>query len=125
MNQTQILPTYDRRLPVCIVLAASIIGSSGCAYIPNLGSAPSLKPVGQLESAKTFTASSRDWPGDHWWESYGDSQLNSLIEEALRDSPDLELAHARLRQAGAVVQGAGSALMPEVIGNASFTKEKR
>lgn len=125
MNQPPFLPTYVRRLPVCIVLAASIIGSNGCAYIPNLGSAPALKPVGQLESAKTFTASSRTWPGDHWWENYGDPQLNSLIEEALRDSPDLELAQARLHQAGAAVQGAGAALMPEVTGNASFTKEKQ
>lgn len=125
MNQTYILPTYGRRFPVCIVLAASIIGGNGCAYIPNLGSEPSLKSVGQFESTKTFTASASTWPGDHWWENYSDPQLNSLIEEALRDSPDLELAQARLHQAGAAVQGAGAALMPEVTGNASFTKDKQ
>jgi efflux transporter, outer membrane factor (OMF) lipoprotein, NodT family len=125
MNQTHILPFYGRRLPVCIVLVASIVGGNGCAYIPNLGSAPSLKPVGQLESSKTFTGSSKIWPGDRWWESYGDLQLNSLMEAALQGSPDLDLAQARLHQAGAVVQGAGAALMPEVTGNASFTKDKQ
>ncbi len=125
MNQTHILPFYGRRLPVCIVLVASIIGGNGCAYIPNLGPEPSLKPVGRLESAKSFTAAPTTWPGDHWWKNYGDPQLNSLVEEALRDSPDLDLARARLHQAGATVQGAGAALMPEVTGNASFTQDKQ
>ncbi|NCB56857.1 MAG: efflux transporter outer membrane subunit [Gammaproteobacteria bacterium] len=125
MNQIQKFQIYKQRLPVCIVLVASIVGGNGCAYIPNLGPTPSLKPVEQLGSAKSFTAPATIWPGDHWWKNYGDPQLNSLVEEALRNSPDLELARARLHQAGASVQGAGAVLMPEVTGNASFTKDKQ
>lgn len=125
MNQIQMFQISKRRLPVCIVLVASIVGGNGCAYIPNLGPTPSLKPVEQLGSTKSFTAPLSSWPGDHWWKNYGDPQLNLLIEEALRNSPDLELAHARLHQAGATVQGAGAVLMPEVTGNASFTKDKQ
>lgn len=125
MNQPHILPARRSRVSICIVLAASMIGASGCAYMPNLGTAPSVKPVEQLSSTKTFADSSIAWPGDHWWENYGDPQLNSLVEEALRDSPDLELARARLHLAGAAVQGANAAMMPEVSGNASFTKAKQ
>jgi NodT family efflux transporter outer membrane factor (OMF) lipoprotein len=84
-----------------------------------------LKPVDQLGSTKSFTAPAVAWPGDRWWQAYGDAQLDALIEEALRDSPDLKQAQARLHLAGAAVQGAGAALMPEVTGNAAFTKEKQ
>lgn len=107
------------------VMAALLVALNGCALIPDLGPAPALKPVDQLESAKSLAAPTVSWPGDLWWEGYGDRQLNVLIEEALRDSPNLEQAMARMRQAGAAVQGAGAALMPEVTGNAAFTQEKQ
>jgi multidrug efflux system outer membrane protein len=36
-----------------------------------------------------------------WWEALGDTQLTRLIELALRDSPDLQAAQARLDEAAA------------------------
>ena len=110
---------------ISALLVAGLISAGGCAQIPDLGPAPAPKSVEQLESAKSLAAPAVAWPGDRWWEAYGDSQLNGLIEDALRDSPDLERAQARLRQAGAAVQGAGAALMPEVTGNAAFTQAKQ
>lgn len=107
------------------LMAAVLVALNGCALIPDLGPAPALKPVDQLESAKSLAAPAVSWPGDLWWEAYGDRQLNALIVEALRDSPNLEQAMARMRQAGAAVQGAGAALMPEVTGNAVLTQEKQ
>lgn len=107
------------------LLVASLVSAGGCAQLPDLGPAPALKPVEQLASAKSLAAPTVAWPGDRWWETYGDRQLGALIEEAVRDSPDLQRALARLRHAGAAVQGAGAALMPEVSGNAAFTQEKQ
>ena len=124
MNLMKLPPHLGRRRLPSILLAASLVAAGGCAQIPDLGPAPTLKPVEQLESAKSFVAPAAAWPGDHWWQAYGDPQLNTLVEEALRDSPNLELAQARLRQAGAAVQGAGAALMPEVTANAVLTQDK-
>lgn len=107
------------------LLVAIIVAVGGCAQIPDLGPAPTLRPVEQLESAKSLSAPAATWPGDRWWEAYGDDQLNALIGEAVRGSPDLQRAQARLRHAGAAVQGAGAALMPEVSGNAAFVQEKQ
>ncbi|WKE67340.1 efflux transporter outer membrane subunit [Gallaecimonas kandeliae] len=106
-------------------LTAGVVAASGCAQIPDLGPAPQLKAAGQLATVKSFSAPFAHWPGDHWWESFGDTQLNELIEEALRGSPDLALAQARLRKAGAAVQGAGAPLLPQVSANAAFTQEKQ
>lgn len=125
MNATRLPLPLGRRCTFSALLAASLLAAGGCAVIPDLGPAPALKPIEQLESAKSFSAPAAAWPGDKWWEAYGDPQLNALIEEALRDSPDLQRAQARFRQAAAAVQRAGTVLMPEVTGNATFTEEKQ
>lgn len=125
MNGTNFLASLRHRRIFSALLTAGLVMVGGCAQMPELGQAPALKPVEQLESAKSFTAPTIAWPGDHWWQAYGDPQLNELIEEALRDSPDLKRAQARLSLAGAAVQGAGAALMPEVSGNAAFSEGKQ
>jgi len=38
---------------------------------------------------------------DRWWAVYGDPELERLVERALANSPDAELAAARLNEAGA------------------------
>jgi len=125
MNATSHTQAYGQLRVLWTLLVASIAMLGGCAHIPDLGPTPALKPVEQLASPQSFSAPVAAWPGDHWWEEYGDPQLNELIEEALRDSPDLEQAQARLRLASAAVLGTGAALMPEVTGNASLTQQKQ
>lgn len=110
-------------LNTCLGLALFALG--GCAQIPSLGVTPAIKPVTSMASEKSFAAPSVAWPGDHWWEAYRDPQLSALVDEALRDSPNLELAQARLRMAGAAVQGANAPLLPTVSANASVAETKQ
>jgi NodT family efflux transporter outer membrane factor (OMF) lipoprotein len=49
---------------------------------------------------------------DAWWTAFGDQQLNELIDQALRASPDARSAAARLAEARATAQGALTALLP-------------
>jgi NodT family efflux transporter outer membrane factor (OMF) lipoprotein len=115
-------PGQTRRwlLPV-----ACLFGLAGCAPIP-VGDAPAtMKSMEQLASARSFTEPSTNWPRNDWWKAYGDAQLDTLIEEALRDSPNLAIAQAHLRQAGAIAQVSGAPLMPEVTGNAAFNEAKQ
>lgn len=125
MITRKFFPPLPSRPVMKALLLASLVSAGGCAQIPDLGPAPALKPVVELEATKSLAAPSASWPGDRWWEAYGDRQLNALIEDALRDSPDLQRAQARLRHAGAAVQGGGAALMPEVTGSAVLTQEKQ
>ena len=64
-----------------------------------------MKRVDELGSSNSFSAPEAAWPGDGWWRAYGDAQLDALIEEALRGSPDLDLAQARLHAAMAAGSG--------------------
>ena len=108
-----------------VLPAACLLYLAGCAQIPTFDKPVQVKPVEQLGSSVSFTARAAAWPDDHWWRNYGDPQLDALIEEALRDSPNLAVAQARLRQAGAMTQVAGAARMPEVSAEASFNEAKQ
>jgi NodT family efflux transporter outer membrane factor (OMF) lipoprotein len=108
-----------------ILPAACLIGLAGCAQIPALDKSLETKPVEQLASSASFAAPAAAWPQDHWWRAYGDAQLDALIDEALRDSPNLAVAQARLHQAEAATQFAGASRMPEVTGSAAFNEAKQ
>ncbi|HVN45254.1 MAG TPA: efflux transporter outer membrane subunit [Steroidobacteraceae bacterium] len=108
-----------------LLLAGSLMVAAGCAPQPRLDSPPTLRKVEQLSSSDSFALPAAGWPGDGWWRVYGDPQLDALIDEALRGSPELDLAQARLHAAMAAVQGAHAARLPEVTGTASFTEQKQ
>ncbi len=112
-------------LMVKALLSASVLASAGCAQLPRMDSPPAVKKVEQLGSSNSFSAPATAWPGDQWWQGYGDPQLSGLIDEALQDAPDLKLAQARLAAAAAVVRGAESTQIPEVTGSAAITEEKQ
>ncbi len=119
-----VLSTHGGRLR-WILPAACLIWLAGCAQIPALDKSVGAKPIKQFGSRMSFTAPAAAWPADGWWRSYGDPQLDGLIDEALRDSPNLAIAQARLRQAGAMTQAASATRMPEVTGSADLNEAKQ
>src|SRR5271163_397188 len=84
---------------VCVGLALA-----GCASIPNVRPAQSMRDVSTYAADNSFTAPTADWPADDWWSAYGDTQLSALIAEALRDSPTLAAAQARVVKAESLAQ---------------------
>lgn len=55
---------------------------------------------------------------ENWWTSFGDSQLDRLVDQALAGNPTLGETFARLRAAKAGVESADSALYPHLDFNA-------
>ena len=48
---------------------------------------PGPEPVPALDATKLgLTGQNVLWPADHWWQRYGDSQLDALVDEALANS---------------------------------------
>ena len=64
------------------------------------------------------------WPQDAWWHRYGDAQLDALVEEAIKDSPSLTTAEARLRAAQAQAVAARGARLPSATLNAETTRQR-
>jgi NodT family efflux transporter outer membrane factor (OMF) lipoprotein len=92
-----------------------LLATTACLSVPDLGEAPQLR----APSAVSPAAPVADWPADRWWESYGDPQLDALIDEALAGSPTLDQAAARVRRAQAAAQQAGARLRPGLDATAS------
>ncbi len=109
----------------CALLAAGALSLGGCAQMPLMAASPAVKTVGQLDSSRSLSAPAAPWPEDAWWHVYQDPQLDALIEEALRESPDLDLAKARLTAATASAQIAGATRMPEVTGDVLLNEAKQ
>jgi multidrug efflux system outer membrane protein len=59
-----------------------------------------------------------------WWHQFNDAQLTALIERALRSSPDLAEAEARLREARANRDAAAGGALPGVNATGSVTENE-
>ncbi len=88
----------------CILLAIALL--SGCAAGPDFkrpdapaASSYTVQPLAANASGEAphFVAA-KDIPYD-WWTLFRSTQLNTLIERALKANPDIEAAQAALRQA--------------------------
>ena len=84
------------RSSVATALAASAL-LAGCTVgpdynTPNLAVPPTFaEPQGSAAGVTVDPA--------HWWTAFGDATLTSLVERALKDSPDVAIAASRVRQA--------------------------
>lgn len=110
-------------MPLGLVLAAVALAS--CASLPGEERKPPVRPPSAYQADKSFTAPAADWPSDRWWAAYGDPQLSGLIEEALKGSPTLAEAEARLRSASAQAAVARSATLPSLEGQGQVSETEQ
>ena len=109
------------RLSVGALATVVVLGLAGlAACAPDLGPAAQIRPIGDYAAAQTFAKPETAWPSQDWWTAYHDPQLNRLIEQALRHSPDLKAVQARLTQAQAQVEQTGAGLFPSATAKGSI-----
>jgi NodT family efflux transporter outer membrane factor (OMF) lipoprotein len=91
---------------------------SGCARVHENDLAQLSKPIA-LDSSKE-KALAREffeeggWPTEQWWEMFDDPQLNALIQRALKDSPTLNKALAKVAEAEQEARKERAALFPRL-----------
>ena len=108
--------------PARAALLSLMLATSACASVPNLGPKPMPGAPSDYASSQSLAGNSAQWPGDGWWKSYGDAQLDQLVGEGLAGSPDLAAAAARVRTAQGLAQAAGAKLLPTIDAHASVTE---
>jgi NodT family efflux transporter outer membrane factor (OMF) lipoprotein len=100
---------------------------AGCASSKGLKTEGVGIDANHLQTAQSLNGiqlSPAAWPKRDWWTSLGDPQLNTLITEALRDSPDMQIAAARTHQASAQAYAADAERMPTVDADASISRSR-
>lgn len=105
-----------RRLAVLVAALAL----AGCASFKGITPEAKLRtPAVPGAAAEPVAAVAPDW-----WREFGDPQLDALVDTALRGSPNIGIARARLRRAQAVSESARSALLPQVNGALDITHQR-
>ncbi len=110
------------RMPAIAASLGFSLAVSACA--PNLGPAAQLSTPQDYAATRSLAASAAAWPSDDWWTIYGDATLTGLIQDAIKGSPDLREAQARVRAAEGNAEQAGARLLPTASANGSV-KETR
>ncbi|MDI7773937.1 efflux transporter outer membrane subunit [Asticcacaulis sp. EMRT-3] len=106
------------RLPlIAVLLAATAL--SACTTLPQ--SAPFAREPSQAKKDNPIAAVSVQ----SWWKGFGDAQLNSLMNQALNNSPTLAIAEARLNQSEAVVSQYHASAGPNIGLNATTFEGKQ
>jgi len=117
-------PARSVRAPVWLMLGLPMVLLTACAQLPDWQGKASLDPAIPASLQATAHAPQAEWPQDQWWQRYGDSQLNSLIAEALQSAPDMAAAMARVQQAQALLGVSQSATVPQLSASASVAGDK-
>lgn len=113
------------RASLSLVLVSMAL--AGCANYHGLnteGVSLEAKNLKAGQSLGALNATPAAWPESDWWKQLGDAQLNGLIQEALRDSPDMQMANARAHQAIAAASAANADRMPTLNANADVTRSR-
>ena len=90
------------------LLAALLL--AGCAVGPAYRAPVAETPAGW----RATDSAAAIWPAAGWWRGFGSPELDTLIAEAQANSPDIQAAVARVRQAEAQLRLAGASLWPVI-----------
>jgi NodT family efflux transporter outer membrane factor (OMF) lipoprotein len=115
-------------VPLAALLAPLLIPLliGACAPVPDLGPKPLPRGSESVAAEQSLPRTpGAAWPGDGWWRSFGDAQLDALIAEGLRNSPDVAAAAARFRRAAGMRQEARGATLPQVDVQGTVTEQKQ
>lgn len=111
-----------------ILLAGSLSLLNNCALLPENEIPAKLLDMPSVSQSLKSDAQAekivREWPKAQWWQDFHNAELNRLIETALKDSPSLRAATARLTQAEAVADYQAADMLPSINAGIEFHQRR-
>lgn len=101
-----------------------VIALAGCAPSHDIGNPPQQQTPASHVSMDLPAAVKNGWPQSNWWQDYHDPQLNSLIQRALANAPDMQIAEQRIKLAEAQARMSQANLGPEMDFSANVERQK-
>jgi len=117
----------NARIAVAALAVTASALLAGCASMEGVTPQAAPRRADALATQRTLAGarvSSAAWPESDWWKAFHDAQLDALMDEALADSPTLNIAAARTRKALAAAGVSKAALLPQVDGVAASTRQR-
>jgi len=88
---------YLTRLASMASAVMLLLSINGCALMREDTPALAQIPADQVRLANDQQLPDGAWPTEQWWQRYGDEQLDALVARALKDSPTMTAATARVQ----------------------------
>jgi outer membrane protein, multidrug efflux system len=107
-----------------LVWLALVLGLASCAVGPNYRTRTPDELSIPAAWKSTLPENARSGDLSSWWRQLGDPLLSAFVEDALKASPTMDLARARLREARAQRHVAAADLLPTISGKASANRSK-
>jgi NodT family efflux transporter outer membrane factor (OMF) lipoprotein len=104
------------------VMFAAVL--SACANYSGIHSDQHMAQPQSYEATQSIPSESGHWPAAGWADQFGDAQLKALLAEALKNSPSLDQARARVASANAYSETAKANTMPKVSADYSMTRQQ-
>jgi NodT family efflux transporter outer membrane factor (OMF) lipoprotein len=103
------------------LLAAAAL--AGCTVGPNYAGPPGVASDAATRGTfvRVTNAALTPAPGlARWWDALGDAQLTALVDQSLANSPTIDQATARIREAQAVLSQQRASRYPAIANNLSY-----
>lgn len=113
-----------QRMKRHLIGAAAVLALAGCAHVPADRNAAQAADPARAALAADIRLAREGWPAAQWWRQYGDAQLDALLERALKDSPSLGTAAARIASAQALLASEQADAGPEIGLNAGANRQR-
>lgn len=105
-----------------LTLSASALVLAACAVGPHYH-APSPAPVALTGLDPHLTATAQP-PSGGWWRTFGDPELDSLVDRALAANLDVKIAVDRVKESRALFRDAELDYAPRVTTDATYVRSK-
>ena len=86
-------------MKLSLTVLAFSLALAGCASIPPDTHVLPQQDLARIQLASDIHLASEGWPAAQWWRQFQDTQLDTLIEQALASSPGLDVANTRIGSA--------------------------
>ncbi|MFB9135403.1 efflux transporter outer membrane subunit [Vibrio olivae] len=110
-----------------MTVLASLLVLAGCSAPSNIKPINHVAEKSILEHSQQLASaplSPAVWPAQDWWVPLDDRQLEQLIDTALVNSPDMQMANASLVNASAMVMAADAQFEPSLSADASIQRAR-
>lgn len=110
--------------PLRTLSSIVILAALAACDTPSLTKELPQPPTQWLEKSGAHNTPSSSAATTPWWKAFHDPALDGLIETALKDSPDIRVAVAKIAEARGQETTAHGALMPEVNGVGAADRQR-
>ncbi len=102
-------------------MAAAVL--AGCAALGNSHSTQTVADAA-MATSQTLPDEHGQWPSQDWVAQFKDPQLSALVDEAVKDNPNLQAAFARVEASRAMAEATRSALYPHLEFEGSLLRQR-